>query len=76
MCLILVKFIKNRILSIQNKVMLIVVFNIFYLSVISCLFSATELERYRFIIEPLLWLVTICLFVLLWQRLLQLLSKN
>jgi len=73
---ILYKFVITKFLLLREKILLVIIFNIFYLAAISCLFAATELERYRFIIEPLLWTITILFLISAFKNLTTLYQKQ
>jgi len=70
------KFLKRKKLTIKDKILILILFNIFYLAAISCLFSSTELERYRFTVEPLLWTITILFLISIIKKLTALYQKQ
>ncbi|MEE9437603.1 MAG: hypothetical protein V3V14_01305 [Saprospiraceae bacterium] len=53
------KYIKSKSLPIENKVRAYITWNILFLLVVSCMLTASELERYRFITESFIWIIVL-----------------
>ncbi len=51
-----IKFLKKIELSLEEKLLTFITWNIFFLMLVSCLVTYGELERYRFITEGLIWI--------------------